>query len=945
MRIPRILVRTVERGSCATFALRLSALEYESPEWFDGSSPAQRTWALAHARNVRFLHLLCGWDHSFCLELHLVSHPSLDLSVQSRNDLAIVFHVERPTAVSATEVAVADSLRVGAALESFWPTAEFTILDPTESVPFAGFEPQSAVLVCHREELIGATRTLCPERQPIGFQAQQLRAYKPVGAGTGLAFQHVYPWVPPCSEDMSILLDALLRLPTPRAVVFRITNDLAGRERQGIARLTNNVDSCERYLAGSEQGQLPLTAQVQAIRSVSLKRLAQLSEGALRGSVFVFAPGGPDYATATVVGQTITGDYCRRLVETPFEGGFCLREVDPHAASEPFACLDEEPFTIEEASSVLRLPLPVDSTDSGLPFTRHRTLPLRITRQTSAPGDLKFGINHHRGSPRAIAVPWPDRLRHTLLMGATGTGKSTMLLSAMLQDAREGHGLAVIDPPGELADEFLARFPRERVDDLIIVDFNDREFPVPLNFLSWRSIEDRDLLIDTLYSTLLAIYRNPDFFGPIFESHFRSALRLLLGEQPRRHFTPTLLELPQVFRNTEFRKYLQHECGDEDVKAAILEAERVTYGEQKLENIAPYVNAKFARFLQDSQLRRIIGHGDMALDFRRIIDEGKIAVFKLAQGRVGKHVSDMLIAQLVARFRIAAMSRADVPAVARRPFSLYCDEFQVIADENFSQMLSQCRKYGLALVLANQYATQLRDRGVLEAVLGNVGTVACYRLGPDDAKLLAPVFAPEIGARDLLDCPNFEGYMKLCSGPSSLRAFSFRNDPDRTAPDPRWAHWLCSLSRERWGVRAQDIDARIANRNEFIRGLPATARARAATDDLPPAVRPAEHVAFMTQLDAVVARFEREKPQWKEHRDQVDKSLDVDPQGALTSALFFFLPIDLQWFFAILKVLTDRGRLRACDLEAFVAAAVDDQRLSTKAREQLILAGQAFART
>jgi hypothetical protein len=272
-------------------------------------------------------------------------------------------------------------------------------------------------------------------------------------------------------------------------------------------------------------------------------------------------------------------------------------------------------------------------------------------------------------------------------------------------------------------------------------------------------------------------------------------------------------------------------------------------------------------------------------------------------------------------------------------------KFQVIADENFSQMLSQCRKYGLGLVLANQYATQLRDRGVLEAVLGNVGTVACYRLGAEDAKLLAPVFAPEIGARDLLDCPNWEGYMKLCSRPSSSRACSFRNDPDRTAPDPHWAHRLCSLSRQRWGVRAQDVDLRIARRNEFIRGLPATARTSAAVDELPAAVPSAEHVAFMARLDTAVSQLEREKPQWKEHRDQIDKSLDVDPQGALMNALFFFLPIDLQWFFAILKVLTDRRRLSARDLEEFLSTAVDDQRLSTKARDSLIFAGQAFATT
>jgi hypothetical protein len=503
-----------------------------------------------------------------------------------------------------------------------------------------------------------------------------------------------------------------------------------------------------------------------------------------------------------------------------------------------------------------------------------------------------------------------------------------MLLSMMVQDALSGQGFALIDPPGELADEFLARFPRQRADDLVIVDFDDRESPVPLNLLAWRTVEERDLLIDTLYSTLLAIYRNPDFFGPIFESHFRSGLRLLLGDQPRTDFVPTLLELPQVFRNPEFRKYLTTLSVDEEVKGAIQEADRISYGDQKLDNIAPYINAKFARFLQDSQLRRIVGHGRMALDFRAMMDRGKIIIFKLAQGRLGRHVSDILLSQLVARFRLAAMSRADIASSERRPFFLYCDEFQVIADENFTEMLSQCRKYGLGLILANQYATQLRERGVLESVLANVGTIASYRVGAEDARLLAPVFAPSVGLSDLVECPNWQGYMRLHSYSSMVRPFSFHNAPNATVADPLWAQQLSHASRKRWGVSACVTEQLISRRNEFIRGLPDSAKAASANPSV------------SGQCDEPFSAQDREggsmDPEPSRQTLGGVRPLEMSEIHDALSTLFrFFQPSRVNAFLSVAKRFVRRGDLTEAALTAFLETTLTDASLNPAVRTAL----------
>ena len=297
---------------------------------------------------------------------------------------------------------------------------------------------------------------------------------------------------------------------------------------------------------------------------------------------------------------------------------------------------------------------------------------------------------------------------------------------------------------------------------------------------------------------------------------WRPTLRLLLGDQPRSDFVPTLLEFPRAFRSPSFRKYLLNQSTDGEVRAAILEANRVSYGDHKLENIAPYITSKLTRFLQDTQVRRIVGHGGMALEFREIMDRSRIVVFKLAQGRLGRHVSDLLFAQLVAIFRLAAMSRADLPESARRPFFLYCDEFQVIADETFADMLSTSRKWGLGLILANQFATQLQERRVLESVLANVGTIISFRVGVRDAQLLSPVFEPTVGAKDLVECPNWQGYMRFHTHQAPVRPFSFHNLQDPTPADREWAQQLREISRNRCSVSTEEAELAISQRNLCI---------------------------------------------------------------------------------------------------------------------------------
>ena len=400
----------------------------------------------------------------------------------------------------------------------------------------------------------------------------------------------------------------------------------------------------------------------------------------------------------------------------------------------------------------------------------------------------------------------------------TGTGKSTQMLSWMLQDLRQGHGLCLIDPHGELADALLARMPANRAGDVIVVDLADREFPVPLNLVAWNSLEERDHYIDDLLTSLLRIYRDPQMFGPVFETNFRAMMKLLMGDKPRRDPALTLLEFPRLYSSHQLRHRLLKDVSDEQVHDFIREIEAVTYGDHKPENLAPYITSKLGRFVHDTLLRRILGHGDMALDFRQILAEGKVVLLKLARGRLGSTVADLVASQLLSRIRAATLSR---PKEDQRPFFVYIDEAGSMAhDEAVAQLLSEARKSHVGLFLAVQYASQLRDadhsRDVLAAALGNVGTVLACRVGVEDAGLLEPVFAPSFAARDLIECPNYQGFARLHLNHRMQRAFSFRGVPDAALPDPARARDVVRRSRKRWAVSLAECDERIRTRSLWI---------------------------------------------------------------------------------------------------------------------------------
>jgi hypothetical protein len=585
------------------------------------------------------------------------------------------------------------------------------------------------------------------------------------------------------------------------------------------------LQTCERFLGGGRGDQLTLGAQTEHIRRLCLERLSRLASYSLHAGVMLFSPGESDEVVADVLGQSLSGDSSRSAETSPFTGGFSVSKYPLQLLSDAFAVGDTDPHTVEEAACAFRLPLISGEEENGMPVRRNRTVRASLPANDGdeSAGSSFVAMNRHRGELFPVHVPLDHRFKHSFIFGMTGTGKTTLMRSLLFQDLRQGHGVCLIDPHGELADEVLSNFPQGREDDLIVADSADRQSIVPMNFIRWSNIDERDVILDDLYCTLDRAYDFRQTGGPVFEQNFRAMLKLLMQGEPNADPTFTLLELPLLYQNTDFRKYLISRSKEDQTKDFIKELED-TRGECSINNLAPYITSKFSRFIQDRILRCVVGHGDMRLDFEQILNSRKVLILKLGRGRFGVKTAELLLGLLLSRFRAAVMSRADMPKPDRPPFFLYVDELGSLArDENFVQLLSEARKYRVSLTMATQYASQLGGnagpRNVLSAILGNVGTVVSFRVGVEDAPQLAPVFGPVITAQDLAEVPNFQGYMRFHLDGGIVRPFSFETTKPSAPTHSAQAEDLLTACRKRWGVSQEECEQLTAARRKLIRSL------------------------------------------------------------------------------------------------------------------------------
>jgi hypothetical protein len=296
-------------------------------------------------------------------------------------------------------------------------------------------------------------------------------------------------------------------------------------------------------MAGMEEHQLALIRQSSAIRDAALAHLAELKQHAFRVGVFILSSSPIDMSLANVLGGSITAMSGIGEGRGFFQGGFSVKGVSLSDAEDPNLFLESAPCAASEAACAFRLPSPPLDERTGLPIRRSRTSAAFLPHpQKRSEDPIELIVNEHHGHVQSITASSEDRLRHTFIIGQTGTGKSTLMENMILQDIRAGRGLAVIDPHGELVESIIGKIPRDRLGDVIFFDLLEQERPMGFNLLEWKTIEDRDLIIDELYLTLDRIWDMRQVGGPIFESNFRGMLKMLMGEKSSGDFVPTILD-------------------------------------------------------------------------------------------------------------------------------------------------------------------------------------------------------------------------------------------------------------------------------------------------------------------------------------------------------------------------------------------------------------------
>ena len=413
-----------------------------------------------------------------------------------------------------------------------------------------------------------------------------------------------------------------------------------------------------------------------------------------------------------------------------------------------------------------------------------------------------FGLTNFRGINHQFGLLRRDRSRHIYIIGQTGAGKSGLLELLALSDTFYNHGYCIIDPHGDFAIDNLRFIPESRIKDVIYFNPADVDYPVAFNPLEVYDPSRKPNICSEVIGVLKRMFG--DSWGPRLEHILRYTILALL-DRPE----TTLLDISRILTDKEFRKETLEYCTD----VTVLQFWKHEFGQwnekQVNESIAPVLN-KVGAFTANPIIRNIIGQPKSSFNIRKIMDEGKILIVNLSKGLIGEDNAAILGAFLVTKVQLAAMSRSDIPNIEdRRPFYLYVDEFQNFATDSFAVILSEARKYGLNLTVANQYVSQMTE-SVRDAVFGNVGTTISFRVSADDAPVLVKQFEPTFEESDIIQLNNRHFIISMIIGGEKVPAFSATTLSIPHTPKDNFdaivAHSRTNYARTRAAVEAEIKD-------------------------------------------------------------------------------------------------------------------------------------------
>lgn len=412
------------------------------------------------------------------------------------------------------------------------------------------------------------------------------------------------------------------------------------------------------------------------------------------------------------------------------------------------------PMNLKELASVFHFPVGVGSTPQ-LKEAKSGIAPAPIEMGSEG---IVLGLNRYRGKDTTIHMAREDRMRHFYVIGQTGTGKTNILLNMITQDIRNGDGCCYIDPHGTDIQTILSRIPKERIDDVIYFDPAYTARPMGLNMLEYdpKYPEQKTFVVNEMMNIFNKLFDMKVGGGAMFEQYFRNSAFLVM-EDPESG--STLLEITRVLADKEFRDMKLARCKNPIIKQFWISAEQTT-GDQSLANFVPYISSKFDNFISNDIMRPVVLQQNSVFNFRKIMDEKKILLVNLSKGRLGDINANLIGLVLVGKIQMAALSRVDMFGKPMNDFYLYIDEFQNVTTDSISSILSEARKYRLSLNIAHQYINQLQD-DIKNAVFGNVGSMAVFRVGTEDAQFLEAKFKPIFNANDIAKLDNYNAYMSM----------------------------------------------------------------------------------------------------------------------------------------------------------------------------------------
>ena len=400
-----------------------------------------------------------------------------------------------------------------------------------------------------------------------------------------------------------------------------------------------------------------------------------------------------------------------------------------------------------------------------------------------------------------------DRRRHMYIIGKSGVGKSKLQELMIRQDIAYGHGVCVIDPHGELIEDILNFIPENRIEDVCIIDPGDVEYPSSFNPLANIDVNFKHQLTQGLIEVLRKQFGAN--WTPRLEHVFRFTVLALL-DYPH----ATMRGMISMLTDRNYRQKVVEYIGDDMVKR-FWAIEFADWSEKfDTDAIIPLVN-KLGQFLSDPMLRNIFGQKENKIDIEQLMNEEKILLINLSKGKIGEENSSFFGSMFLTKIKQAGMARAKLDPKDREDFYLYVDEFHNIVTDTFENILSEARKYGLNLIVAHQYMSQLLPK-VLQAVLGNVGTIITFRVGGDDATKLKPEFAPIFDVKDMINLGVGEFYIKMTIDGESYDPFSAETLRVLPATHPSYREQVINASRRKYAILAGEAEKLIAEEEATI---------------------------------------------------------------------------------------------------------------------------------